>query len=749
MTRNHPTRLAMRQGMVRYLDPLAGVGAAPALEQAAQQMTVIAATTAPVRRYSWDMGVYDEVLAITPEAVDLSRILAGACPFLADHGRWSVFHDHMGICEAARIVPDPNNPAASVLEIDVRFDGGPLAQDLARRFLVDRTLRTVSIGYDVLEAQVTGVDADGVPTVLITRWQATELSGVPIPADFGAVQVRGAALTAYPLGAPSGENLMNSRSALMAGAAAVRTPQPPAATAGTQPGQSLATGTPGAVRAALEQHRSQAAGQTRTEAQPAAISPAQTRNDPPAADGTAAPAADAPAAPAAPTTATVDNATVSAADDGSISVQMAMTLRSQAVALGIPAAEVEQRLAAPGIRQADFNGWAMARAAQQQAARQAGTVPAGGAARVITDERDTFRRRALDGLMLRARGTRPGTTRADRMSADAVAAAREFRGISYERLAMECLQRSNLRVPNTRSETIRSALATTDFPLLLQSGLQRSLREAYEDFPVTFTAWANRVSLPDFRAKNTVEIGSLGSMREVAEGGEPGRRSMSEQQTSYKLRKFEEIVSVTFEALVNDDLDAFSRVPDQLALAARTTERRTVYDLFRDNGPTMGDNQPFFHASHGNIITPVGVPTVAALGLHRRAFRLFKDIDGQPINLQPSFILLPTLHETVVDQLFTGLQSGLALARADVLPGSLSSIIPIVDPYLDEIDADDWYMLAPQAFGAFEYAYLEGEDGLITEELPPGPISQVSTKARLVFAAAANNWRGATRQAGS
>lgn len=503
---------------------------------------------------------------------------------------------------------------------------------------------------------------------------------------------------------------------------------------------------PAAVRNAL-------AGQNR-EAAPAAAVPAaplQTREDAAAAGAGDSGAAAAPAA-AMPTAVQSATGTVVEGAEGGLTVNVALELRGMAERLGV-ARVAEQALVAPNATADTVRAVILSAVAGAQ--RQAAEGPS---ARIIVDERETFRGRAIDGLLLRAR---PNLERG--MEAGQLAAAREFRGMSFERLAEETLRLIGGSVRGqTRAQLIRSALATTDFTQLLTGGLGRSLQAAYESVPVIYDQFCQRKTITDFRIQTAIGISGFGEMRVVPEGGEAKRKAMNEYPEQYRLAKMEEILSITFEALVNDDLGAFQGTSDRLALMARTSERRAVYQLFNGNGPTMADGLTLFHANHRNLITASpGAPNVARLGAVRQSLRRQTDApqgtaastDATSLNLGLQFVLSPTTHETTLDQLFAGVATGLqgdgaAIARTDLLLGNLKSVIPIVDPMLDDYSTANWFGLPAKEFGAIHYGYLEGEDGLVVEELPPGYVSGVEVKARLAFVAAAADWRGPVMHTG-
>jgi hypothetical protein len=504
---------------------------------------------------------------------------------------------------------------------------------------------------------------------------------------------------------------------------------------------------PAAVRNALASQSREVAPVTQVP-----VAPLQTREDPaaPAAAGDAAPA---PAAGASPTSVQAATGQVAEGADGGWTVNLVLELRSQAESFGAHVAKAaEAAMRQSGATEASVRAAILTAAASAQRAQ----TGSGSSARVIVDERDTFRQRAMDGLVLRAR---PNLSKG--MDDKRLGAARDFRGMSFERLAEECLQFSNATTRGlTRAELIRSALSTTDFPQLLSGALGRSLQAAYEGVPVIYDQFCQRKTITDFRVQTAIGLSGFGEMRVVPEGGEAKRKDMNEYPEQYKLAKMEEILSITFEALVNDDLGAFQGTSDRLALMGRTSERRAVYQLFGANGPVMADGLTLFHANHRNLITTSpGAPTVTRLGAIRQTMRKQTDqpagtgTGGTSLNLGLQFVLAPTQHETTLDQLFAGVATGLqgdgaAIARSDLLLGNLKSVIPIVDPMLDDYSATNWFGLPAKEYGAVGYGYLEGEDGLVVEELPPGLVSGIQLKARLAFAAFALDWRGPVMHTG-
>lgn len=111
-----------------------------------------------------------EVLDHSPEAVDLSRLLAGA-PLLLEHRR----SEQIGVVEKAWLDGDRKIRAL------VRFSRSELAEPVWQDVL-DGIRRNISCSY-LIHEMVLERSENGVDHYRITRWEPYEVSSVSVPAD--------------------------------------------------------------------------------------------------------------------------------------------------------------------------------------------------------------------------------------------------------------------------------------------------------------------------------------------------------------------------------------------------------------------------------------------------------------------------------------------------------------------------------------------------------------------------------------
>ncbi|KKL86681.1 hypothetical protein LCGC14_1942310, partial [marine sediment metagenome] len=223
--------------------------------------------------------------------------------------------------------------------------------------------------------------------------------------------------------------------------------------------------------------------------------------------------------------------------------------------------------------------------------------------------------------------------------------------------------------------------STSDFPLILADVAGKTLRRAYDEAPQTFAAWARRTTLPDFKQAKRTQLGEAPTMPVVLEGAEYTYGTIGEGREVYNLITYGRKFALTRQTLINDDLDAFTRLPMMFGRAARDLESNLVYDHFLSN-PDMGDSVALFHADHSNVGT--GVISISSIGAGRTAMRKQTGLDGaQKINAAPRFLLVPASLETIAQQFVAQIAPD-AAGNVNPFAGNLT---PIVEPRLDDESA--------------------------------------------------------------
>lgn len=155
----------------------------------ANTVDVIWTTGATVRRNSCVNGLYNEELVVTPQAVRLDRLNAGA-PFLNSHGSYDVTQVIGSVVPgSARI---SNGTGLATIQLSRRPEVAGIVGDIR-----DGVLRNVSVGYRYHRIEkIEGSDGKP-PTWRVVDWEPLEISAVAVSADPGA-QVRSAPSATFP-----------------------------------------------------------------------------------------------------------------------------------------------------------------------------------------------------------------------------------------------------------------------------------------------------------------------------------------------------------------------------------------------------------------------------------------------------------------------------------------------------------------------------------------------------------------------
>ena len=392
---------------------------------------------------------------------------------------------------------------------------------------------------------------------------------------------------------------------------------------------------------------------------------------------------------------------------------------------------------------------------EQLSQRSAATATRGQAQiRTERDEVETTRTRMVDAIALRAQ---PGRTRLGETAIDAEG-ARAFRGMDLIDMARRSIALAGgnsdglsrreiaLAALNLDNDARRAAgmHGSSDFPSILATTVNRSLRAAYAQAPRTFTGWARRSSNKDFREKAVTQLSELGKFQKTNEGGEYKYLTFGDSAEKYSLAKYGGIIAITWEALVNDDMSAFDRLPLMIAEEAAATEGDIVYGILTANA-ALADTVALFHAIHNNLAGAGGAINLTTLGAARAAMRKQTGPQGRVLNLEPAFLIVGPDKEMEAYQ-YTSAQF-VAAKNVDINPASNTQLEVVVD---SRITGNLWHLSAnPGRVDTVEYAYLEGEEGLFTERKEGFEVDGLLIKARHVFAAKAIDHRGLYRNPGA
>jgi hypothetical protein len=303
----------------------------------------------------------------------------------------------------------------------------------------------------------------------------------------------------------------------------------------------------------------------------------------------------------------------------------------------------------------------------------------------------------------------------------------------------------------------RGLHSTSDFPVLLSNAANKLLRSAYTAAPQTFRPLVRVGSVPDFKEQTRAQLGEAPMLEKVNEHGEFKRGTIGEAGEKFRVATFGKVLGLTRQALINDDLGAFQRLPVAFGRAAAQLESDLVWGQILGN-PTMADTPPrsLFHADHANLAAAGSALSLPSVSDGRLAMSKQTGLDGKTVlNLTPAYVIVPAALLTTAEQLLAPL---VPAQTANAVPESIRRIEIISDPRLDNGIASQnvtgsataWYLAASVGqVDLVELAYLEGAEGLYTETRAGFDVDGVEIKVRMDVGAKALDWRGFYKNPGA
>lgn len=297
--------------------------------------------------------------------------------------------------------------------------------------------------------------------------------------------------------------------------------------------------------------------------------------------------------------------------------------------------------------------------------------------------------------------------------------------------------------------------STGSFANLMLDAANKTLLAGYEEAPYTWTLWARQAaSVADFKNINRARFSEAPNLEMIPEGNDYPEGVMSDSKESYKVEKFGQMFSVTWETIVGDDLDAISRVPQMHGNAARRTQNKKVYEVLTSN-PTMSDGKALFatdHASGDNTSGAAAAPGVTTVNAGFVKMMTQKGLNsGVTINAIPRYLIVPVAYSATALQLVGSLSDpgagGSAAGNANTLnvygPNGTRPLQVIAEPQLDANSATIWYLAAdPGQIDTVELSFLQGEESPVLEQEWNFKKDVLDHKIRQTFGVKAIDWRG-------
>ncbi|GCE13307.1 phage major capsid protein [Tengunoibacter tsumagoiensis] len=288
---------------------------------------------------------------------------------------------------------------------------------------------------------------------------------------------------------------------------------------------------------------------------------------------------------------------------------------------------------------------------------------------------------------------------------------------------------------------------TASFSYLLGTSMNKRLLKDYQAWPAEWMKFTTIVPIRDFKQQTRVRLGAFGSLSIVAEDSSYSTMTLTDSAATYVPQKRGNLVTVSREVIVNDDLQAIKQIPTKLAVSAAYTLAEFVYGFLSSNS-TIYDGSALFTtgAPHNNL--GAAALSTSAMQTGVTAMREQTNYAGKRLGLRPHFLVVPP--ELEWSSMIVTKSAGMPGGNANDINPMLGYVTPIVSPQLS--NSSQWFLIAdPREVDTIEIGFVGGQvnPALFIQDQPLFGLNftqdVITYKIRHEFGGAVVDYRGMYR----
>ncbi len=275
-------------------------------------------------------------------------------------------------------------------------------------------------------------------------------------------------------------------------------------------------------------------------------------------------------------------------------------------------------------------------------------------------------------------------------------------------------------IPGARNANVTSSMFNT---VVLANYMDKAVFNGFNNFGknVTWPIWTRKRTVSDFKAFGSGALDS-GNLVETAEDLAFPELTKAEGSYTASLGLWGATISLTMQALVNDDLGEFSSMLNRAgAIAARTVDKQ-VYTVVNAGTYTANTTSGI-----------AGLATAADMSELRAAFDVKTGPAGEILGNTPRYVLVPSCLRNQVLTLTTQVQA------YPVVTNTNTDLQAVVTPYLTQAATPSQstvYMVGdPNLVDSVVVAFLQGMESPQVAEYDAGAVAARKWKIMLPFVA--------------
>jgi len=229
----------------------------------------------------------------------------------------------------------------------------------------------------------------------------------------------------------------------------------------------------------------------------------------------------------------------------------------------------------------------------------------------------------------------------------------------------------------------------------------------------------------------------------VLEAAEYKRVVLSESKEKLNIDKYGEIFALSLEAILNDDLSAFVRLPAAFAQAAKLTEEAIVFGLLVTNPAMLMDGIAAMNMAHGNVGT-AAAPDVTGITDARTLMRRQTGLTAAAgrLGIKPKTIVAPVKYELGLAQIMGAVRNN-PTDTDEIIPQYIRDMQYVISDIVDEASAQVWYGVAdPMVIECIMVSRLQGGRSFTLAQKEGWNSDGMEWKVRHWFGAGIVDYRG-------
>ena len=273
-------------------------------------------------------------------------------------------------------------------------------------------------------------------------------------------------------------------------------------------------------------------------------------------------------------------------------------------------------------------------------------------------------------------------------------------------------------------------LATTaTMPNLVKNALNKVIVQQWDELGrAGYRWWEPIVSVEHFNSLQAITgvlVGEVGTLPEVAEGGEYTELPVADSGETGAWKKYGGYLPLTLELIDRDETARLRQYPRKLVSAGLRRLSSLVAAVFTANagvGPTMADGKAVFHADHDNLGTTAltsGAWETASMAIYNQPMLAAAGETAPKLGVDGKYLLVPReMRLTGMRILYPSFEREANIFSENMQRGAYGDVITCPE----FTDANDWAAIADPRLAP---AIVVGERfGLLPEVLIAGdPLS--------------------------